>query len=351
MFPETFAAEWLERLTEPGDVVLDPFCGRGTLPLEALLLGRAAIGCDINPVAYCVTRAKTNTPGIASVKRRITVLERGFNAKEWEPERCRMPEFFRVAYRASVLRQILYLRRELKWQHSDTDAMVAALTLGSLHGESERSPSFLSNQMPHTISTKPDYSVRFWRRHGFKAPRRDVFDLLRTQADFRYESVPPSRKGVALHMDMRDIPRAAKRLPGPIKTVITSPPYLDVTRFEEDQWLRLWFLGGPPRLAYGRVSKDDRHTSQEGYWGLITDFWRVLGQVLERNSNVVIRIGAVRAQPDQLARGLLGSAVASGRKVQLVSHTVSEIRKRQTVVLRPNAKGCLVEVDCHFSVA
>ena len=24
------------------------------------------------------------------------------------------------------------------------------------------------------------------------------------------------------------------------------PPYLDVTHFEEDQWLRLWFLGGPP---------------------------------------------------------------------------------------------------------
>src|SRR5258705_2335387 len=45
--------------------------------------------------------------------------------------------------------------------------------------------------------------------------------------------------------------------------VITSPPYLDVTNFEEDQWLRLWFLGGPPYPTRHRLASDDRHM-QEG---------------------------------------------------------------------------------------
>src|SRR6266849_9032813 len=38
---------FIERLTEPGDVVYDPFMGRGTTPVEAALLDRVPFGCDI----------------------------------------------------------------------------------------------------------------------------------------------------------------------------------------------------------------------------------------------------------------------------------------------------------------
>ena len=119
-------------------------------------------------------------------------------------------------------------------------------TLGTLHGESEKSPSYLSNQIPLIISTKPAYSVRFWKNHGFTAPERDTFALLRRQAAYRYESPRPDGRGWVFHKDMRQLPWVADQLPGPIRLVVTSPPYLDVTNFEENQWLRLWFLGGPP---------------------------------------------------------------------------------------------------------
>ena len=48
MFPETFVATWVDRLTRKGDVVLDPFCGRGTAPFQSLLMDRGSVGCDIN---------------------------------------------------------------------------------------------------------------------------------------------------------------------------------------------------------------------------------------------------------------------------------------------------------------
>lgn len=76
MFPEAFAEEWIARLTKPADVIMDPFCGRGTTPFQALLMGRGAIANDINPVAYCVTKAKSRAPQRQVVMRRITVLER-----------------------------------------------------------------------------------------------------------------------------------------------------------------------------------------------------------------------------------------------------------------------------------
>ncbi|MCK4516138.1 MAG: hypothetical protein KAU31_12825, partial [Spirochaetaceae bacterium] len=34
------AADLVERYTEPGDLVIDPFCGAGTIPLEASMRGR-----------------------------------------------------------------------------------------------------------------------------------------------------------------------------------------------------------------------------------------------------------------------------------------------------------------------
>jgi DNA modification methylase len=53
MFPEDFVARQLFAYTRRGDVVFDPFCGRGTTIFESLLNGRRAAGVDINPVAAC----------------------------------------------------------------------------------------------------------------------------------------------------------------------------------------------------------------------------------------------------------------------------------------------------------
>ena len=207
MFPESFVEKWVAKLTKPGDVVLDPFCGRGTTPFQALLMGRKALASDINPVAYCVAKAKTNAPKLNGIRRRITEIERGFDKKMWEAHRRQLPEFFQHAYSPNTLRQILYLRASLCWKENDTDRMIAALTLGALHGESRKSSSYLSNQMPRTISTKPAYSIRFWKQNGYSPPMRDAFDLLRARLAFRYESEPPPLRGTVLQTDFRELPR------------------------------------------------------------------------------------------------------------------------------------------------
>ena len=346
MFPESFAERWIDELTEPNDWVLDPFCGRGTAPFQALLMGRRAVGVDVNPVAYCVTRAKTNAPRAGQVRRRLTLLERGFEPHEWELERRRLAPFFRSAFHPHALRIILYLRHTLRWRESSVDCMIAALTLGSLHGET-RSPSYMSNQMPRTISTKPQYSLRFWRDRDLKPPYRDPFTIIRSRLAFRYETIPPIGAAEILNADMRELPRMETRNHN-IRCVITSPPYLDVTSFEEDQWLRLWFLGGVPYPQRNVISRDDRHSTREAYWRLIADMWRALGQVLAPQAHIVIRIGAKDILPENVVSALLGAAVFSRRTVELLDSEVSEIPRRQTDAFRPGAPGCAREVDCHF---
>ena len=348
MFPETFAEHWLAKLTKPGNVVLDPFCGRGTLPFQALLMDRKAVGCDTNPVAYCVSRAKTNAPSLGRALVRVNKLEKGFHPQKVRIEASELPLFFRHAFHRDTLNQLVYLRSQLNFRSSDCDCMLTAVILGALHGESNKSERFLSNQMPHTISTKPVYSVRFWKEHGYKPPERDAFELLRKQLKYRYETGKPEGRGLILNMDMRDLPRQGTQLPHNIRCAVTSPPYFDVTNYAEDQWLRLWLLGGPAQPTRQAFSKDDRVGDVDRYWMLLADMWRSLGMILGRDADVVIRVGATRLGPKHLVSGLQGVARVTGRRVKLVSHKVSELIKRQTESFRPGSTGCKVEVDCHF---
>lgn len=351
MFPESFAERWIKRLTRPNDTVLDPFSGRGTTALTALLCGRKAVSSDVNHVAVCLTKAKTTAPSLSRLKARLTQLSNAFNPMEWKEAACNADEFFQYAYAPMTLAQLLYLRHTLNWRESRVDNMIAALVLGSLHGEST-STRYLSNQMPRTISTKPRYSVKFWKERKLLAPERDAFRLLVEMAEFRYTSPSPKGDSLVLHTDMRNLPRLID-LPEmyAIRCAVTSPPYLNVTSFEEDQWLRLWFLGGPPYPKKGIVSRDDRHGTADNYWSFIGDMWRSLGAVMGERSHVVLRIGSHKISPDFLKRGLMGCAQFSGRKVKLVSSQVTEIKGRQTDAFRPGTTGCVVELDCHFRFA
>src|SRR5258708_4411138 len=62
---------FIERLTQPGEVVYDPFMGRGTTVLEAALLGRVPWGNDANPLSVVMTRPRLQPPMLAEVAARL----------------------------------------------------------------------------------------------------------------------------------------------------------------------------------------------------------------------------------------------------------------------------------------
>jgi DNA methylase len=344
MFPESFAEEWIEKLSRPGDIIMDPFSGRGTTPFQALLMDRIGVGWDINPVAACLNLAKLRAPTLATALNRIHELRRGYCPSEWIDQASAMDEFFQLAFDRDVLATLLYLRNTLRWQNRRSDAFVAALVLGALHGDT-KSQKYLSNQMPRTISTKPRYSVSFWSAKGLFPPKRDVFKLLEDSARFRFDSPRPERPGYAFLGDMREIPL---RWTGPeVSVIVTSPPYGAVTSYEEDQWLRLWFLGGPTRPRKSHITRDDQRQRADDYWRFIGDFWRAISFVLKPSGSIVVRLGTPSARVSELARRLEASFALSPRELRVMEMRTSEIRKRQTGSFTPGTRGCLVELDMH----
>ena len=332
-----------------GDIVLDPFSGRGTTVFESLLNGRRGIGCDTNPVAVCVSKAKADPPTLEEVLERLGVLERicgRFRSRAPEVS----DEFFTLCFHEKTLRQLLFLKKKLGWRTARVDCFIAALVLGCLHGESHRTELCFSNRMPRTISTKPAYSVRWWRQQECIPPERDVFSILRTCAEYRYQSPLPSTKGRVVEGDVRRASTLLRSYRDKVKLVITSPPYVDITDYHEDEWLRLWFLGGPAKPITGK-GKDDRHRRVESYWQFLREAWQGVTPLLQESAQVVIRIGGTRLGEEQLRIGLLESLNSAGRKFELAESRQTVIKNGQRRIFQTAPDKVSVEHDFRFKLA
>lgn len=160
------------------------------------------------------------------------------------------------------------------------------------------------------------------------------------------EDERPTGRAHVAQCDARRVGGTFRRLKGSVKAVVTSPPYLDTTRFEEDQWLRLWFLGGPPRPTYYRVSRDDRHRYRRPYWLFLEAAWRGIAPLLDRSAVLVCRLGAKAVPLEELRDGVLQTLNVVWSSVKpLTDPRISASRNRQTVALNKDATGCRFEVD------
>jgi hypothetical protein len=331
------------------DIILDPFSGRGTTVLESLLNGRKGLGCDTNPVAVCLSKAKADPPQLDEIYDRLALFEEkceGFTSKQPEVS----DEFFTLCFHEATLQQLLFLKQKLDWRNNRADRFIAAIALGCLHGESHRTELCFSNRMPRTISTKPAYSVRWWRRHGCRPPERDVFSILKKCAEYRYQSPVPPLRGRVVEGDARRASTLLKSYREKVRLVVTSPPYLDITDYHEDQWLRLWFLGGARKPIAGQ-GRDDRHRRIEAYWRFLCEAWRGVAPLLQESAQIVVRIGGTRLSGEELRAGLLCSLNKSGRKFVLMEARDTVIRNGQRRIFQTVPDRPSVEHDFRFEAA
>lgn len=248
MFPAKFSDWVVAEYSKPGDMVLDPFAGRGTSIFSAAAAGRSAIGIDINPLGFVYANAKLK-PGdqkfVTSRLERIADM-----AGRFQPQAERLPTFFQRCFTRTVNDFLLAARATLDWRRDDVDRTLMAFIMISLHGKRGQS---LSNQMRQSTAMSPDYCIRWWNEKDLAPPDIDPVEFLKKRIIWRYKlGVPETGNGAVLLADSNGkLPELAKEVEEgqrpPAKLLITSPPYHNVTNYYYDQWLRIWMLGGPER--------------------------------------------------------------------------------------------------------
>ena len=254
MFPPQLPHYFISRFTEPGDIVLDPFSGRGTTPVQAMSQSRFGIGNDLNELAFVLTRGKISNPNIEKVLRRLDELERGFAREDWLPVKG-IPQKIRMIFHPETQRHLMYLRRELKWKEDDVDAFLTMVLMGAMHGAS---PGFLSLSMPNTFSMGWNYVKKYIKKHNLKRPDRNTFEVLRGRCERFLKLGPMPGKGQAIHGDVRELDTSGEITPGSVKMIFSSPPYLKVIKYGLYNWIRLWWLLGDYKEVDEKL--DDTHS-------------------------------------------------------------------------------------------
>lgn len=305
---------FIERLTEPGDIVYDPFMGRGTTPLEAAMLGRVPFGCDINPLSVVLTHPRLNPPTTGQVAERLHQID-FHSAKE-------LPEDLLVFYHPETLKEIASLKKYLLARHESktadsVDDWICLLALNRLTGHS---PGFFS---VYTLPPNQAVSVKSQRKinadHRQSPPRRHVSALILKKTRILLKDCDALRRktlaGVApKSMLLTQSASQTPQIPSDsVALAVTSPPFLDVVDYAGDNWLRCWFLGIDPKSVKLTVPK-----KLEQWQAAMTEVFRELHRVLKPGGYVAFEVGEVRAGKIRLEEAGLPCGFTAGLEPVLV---------------------------------
>ena len=310
MFPLEFPLIILKQASR-GSIVFDPFCGRGTTNYAAQTLGITSYGHDSSPIAVAIAKAKLATTNTFEVNSLLDQLL----------EDCKTPdvpqgEFWKWAFHAKTLEDLCKLRNGLI-DHFETDAsiMLRAIMMGCLHGpltKDAENPSYFSNQMPRTFASKPDYSIRYWKERGQKPRFVDVRIPIKKKASMVLKHTTGTQSNIRnIHCaDSREYV-GFKNIEQSIDLVISSPPYLGMRTYLQDQWLRYWLIGGPENISYEKSRQVD-HYSIEDFTKSLTAVWDNIYYKSSDNIRMVIRFGGLasrKADFDQILRDSIEQSI------------------------------------------
>jgi len=241
---------FIDRLTAPGDIVFDPFMGRGTTPLEAALAGRIPWGSDVSPLAERLIAPRLNPPPLDAVSERLRSIQKRSAAKSIiETADADLLAFFhpQTLRDLTVLREYL-IERDANGELDPVDAWIRLVATNRLTGHS--AGFFSVYTLPPNQATSAKRQRKINEKRGQTPPFRDIVAIIEKKSrhlhrdlnDGRHAPLAPARE--AGRFATASAADAARAFPSPsVSLVVTSPPFLDVVQYAADNWLRCWFNG------------------------------------------------------------------------------------------------------------
>ncbi len=167
-----------------------------------------------------------------------------------------------------------------------------ALLLVHLHGKRTDS---LSNQMRQTKSLSPQYAVRWWKERRLDPPDIDPVEFMKKKLKWRYAKGIPDlcESKVYLGDSVKMFSKVHRGLASlgteKAKLLLTSPPYCGVTNYHNDQWLRLWLLGGSSAPTAPAGPHQGKFVERAKYQQLLKNVFTASRELLADDGVIYVR--------------------------------------------------------------
>ena len=243
-FKPQLPAYFIDRLSTEGDLVYDPFSGRGTTAVEAALRGRRVVANDINPLSAILARPRLEVPHVSEIDARLNAITLDQKTRPV----LDLSMFFHADTERELLNLRAYLNARRRSRSEDSiDRWIRMVATNRLTGHS---PGFFSvYTLPPNQAVSAENQIRINQRLDQKPTYRNVRELVLKKSIQLQSGITPTERDrlrrAAAHARFLEGSAALTRSieDRTVQLTVTSPPFLDVVQYSKDNWLRCWFNG------------------------------------------------------------------------------------------------------------
>ena len=281
---------FIRLFTSKGDIVYDPFNGRGTTIIEAALMGRNILANDVNPLSLILSEPRIFIPDLKAVEERLKALPIDKNLK---PD-IDLAMFFEKQTLAEIVSLKNYLqKRKTAKKEDDIDRWIRMVATNRLTGHSNG--FFSVYTLPPNQAMSAERQKKTNKTRGQKPDYRDTKKLILKKSRILLRDIDEK---LALSMNKTkakfingDASATKEVRANSVSLTVTSPPFLDVVQYAEDNWLRCWFNGIDLKKVAALITMSK--TVED--WGVkMQQVFKELYRITKKGGIVAFEVGEVR---------------------------------------------------------
>ncbi len=233
---------FIHLFSHPGDVIYDPFAGRGTTVIEAGLMERNIIANDVNPLSKILSQPRFFIPMLPALAERLRQIPIVPNTRA----EIDLSMFYHPDTESEIVSLRNYLRHRRETGREDNlDRWIRMVATNRLTGHSRG--FFSVYTPPPNQATSAERQRKINARRNQTPEYRNTRELilkkskqliggLTSQQINRLRTI--GENALFLNQDARHTPEIPDET---IQLTVTSPPFLNVVQYANDNWLRWWF--------------------------------------------------------------------------------------------------------------
>ena len=306
---------FISLLTKKGDIVYDPFSGRGTTVIEAGLLGRNAIANDANPLSRIMTEPRFFPPDYQAVEKRLASIT---------PECCTADIDLSMFFHPDTEKEIITLQqyllaRQAACRDDMIDRWIAMVATNRLTGHS---PGFFS---VYTLPPNQAVSQLSQQRINIKRNQvpeyRDTHRIILKKTKSLLRGVTPDEEKNLNHAGkntrlLTGDSRSTLEIPNnSVQLTVTSPPFLDIVQYKDDNWLRCWFNGLNDKEIGNRITMARTVVAWSKVMGAV---FSELYRITRPGGYVAFEVGEVRKRSIRLEEHVVPLGISAGFSCECV---------------------------------